>query len=252
MIVDTGDQFYGQGGTFHFPQIAAIAATAWGGGGTITYTAATEAQTTVVPTVVYTAVQIYEDVLNTAGANTGDMTTKYGRALAEGVFQNIEETILQQHATTITSVGSSAAGYNFLEADYWGALEQLHANAKDKAVPGQNIYAIYHPLQLAGFGQTRAFTDASYRGDRAGGPATTGVFGMLGGAKTFFTTNVQTLTSAINNLIICSPWLILGRANSPKIEMERSELHLNVICSTQFGVKVQSSLCGVRHLVQSV
>lgn len=249
MIIDTGDQYVGQGGTFHFPQIASIASKAWGAGGTVTYTTNTEAQTTVVPTVVYTGVEIYEDVLNTAKPN---MPKKFGRALAEGVFQEIEETILEQHATTITSVGSSAAGYNFLEADYWNALEQLHANAKDKAIPGKNMYAIYHPLQIAGFGQAQNFVDASVRGDKGDGPAKTGIFGMLGGAKVFFTSNVATLTSAINNLVICQPWLILGRANKPKIEMERTELRLRVICSTQFGVKVQTSLCGVRHLVQSV
>jgi len=248
MIDDTGSEFYGAGGTFHFPQIAAIATSAWGGGGTITYTANTEAQVTVVPTVVYTAVEIYEDVSNT----TDRMVEKYGKALAEGVFQNIEETILNQHASTITTVGSSAAGYNFLEADYWGGMEQLWANAKNYAVPGDSIYAIYHPLQLAGWGQTQNFVDASVRGDKGNGPAVTGVFGQVGGGKVFFTSNVQTLTSAINNLIICKPWLILGRANSPKIELERTELKLRAICSTQFGVKVQSSLLGVRHLVQSV
>lgn len=252
MVIDTGSKFYGMGGTFHFPQIGAIASTAWGAGGTITYTANTEAQVTVVPTVVYTAVEIYEDALNTAGSSTGDITSKYGRALSEGVFQAYDETILQQHATTITTVGVSTAGYNFLEADYWGALEQLHASAKDKAIANENITAIYHPLQLAGWGQTQNFVSAAVRGGSGAGPVQTGVFGTVGGAKVFFTTNVQTLTSAINNLIIAKPWLILGRANSPKIELERTELKLRAICSAQFGVKVQSSLLGIRHLVQSV
>ena len=96
------------------------------------------------------------------------------------------------------------------------------------------------------------FVSAAVRGDRGDGPAKTGVFDMTGGAKVFFTTNVRTLTSAINNLIICKPWLILGRASKAKIEMERTELRLRVLCSGQYGVKVQSSLCGVRHLVQSV
>ncbi len=248
MIQDTGSEFYGQGGTFHFPQIAAIASTAWGAGGTVTYTANTEAQVTVVPTVFYTGVEIYEDVSNT----TDNMVEKYGRALAEGIFQNYEETILAQHASTITTVGSSAAGYNFIEADFWGALEQIHANAKNYAVPGDSIYAVYHPLQLAGWGQTQNFVDASVRGDKGNGPVVTGIFGQVGGAKVFFTTNVNTQTSAINNLIFCKPWLILGRANSPKIELERTELRLRAICSAQAGVKVQSSLLGVRHLVQSV
>lgn len=247
--MDTGDEFVGEGGTFRFPQIAAIAGAAWGAGGTITYTANTEATTTVVPTIVYTGVEIYDDALNTS---VGDLPKKYGRALAEGYFQDIEETILAQHASTITSVGASTAGYNFLEADYWGALEQLHANAKDKAIPGQNIYAIYHPLQLGAWGQTQNFVSAAVRGDRGDGPAKTGVFDMAGGAKVLFTSNVRTLTAAINNLIICKPWLILGRASKAKIEMERTELRLRVLCSGQYGVKVQSSLCGVRHLVQSV
>lgn len=249
MIMDTGSEFEGQGGTFHFPQIAAIAATAWGAGGTITYTANTEAQVTVVPTIVYTAVEIYDDVLNTT---VGDMPKKYGPPLAEGYYQDVEETILAQHASTITTVGSSAAGYNYLEADYWGALEQLHANAKDKAIAGNNIYAIYHPLQLGAWGQTQNFVSRAVLGGSGPGPAQTGVFEMAGGAKVFFTSNVRTLTSAINNLIICKPWLILGRAAKAKIEMERTELRLRVICSGQYGVKVQSSLCGIRHLVQSV
>ena len=248
-IQDTGDEFVGEGGTFHFPQIAAIAATAWGAGGTITYTANTEAQTTVVPTIVYTAVELYDDVLNTT---VGDMPKKYGPALSEGVFQDIEETILAQHASTITTVGASTAGYNFLEADYWGALEQLHANAKNYAISGQSITAIYHPLQFGAWGQITNFVSAAVRGDRGDGPAKTGVFESAGGAKVMFTSNVRTLTSAINNLIVCKPWLILGRAAKAKIEMERTELRLRVICSAQYGVKVQSSLLGVRHLVQSV
>ena len=180
------------------------------------------------------------------------MPKKYGPALAEGVFQDIEETILAQHASTITTVGSSAAGYNFLEADFWGGMEFLHANAKDKAISGQSITAIYHPLQFGAWAQTQNFVSAAVRGDRGDGPAKTGVFDQVGGAKVLWTTNVRTLTAAINNLIIAKPWLILGRAAKAKIEMERTELRLRVICSAQYGVKVQSSLCGIRHLVQSV
>jgi len=128
----------------------------------------------------------------------------------------------------------------------------LHANAKDKAISGSNITAIYHPLQFGAWGQIQNFVSAAVRGDAGASPAKTGVFEMAGGAKVFFTSNVRTLTSAINNLIVCKPWLILGRAAKAKIEMERTELRLRVICSGNYGVKVQSSLCGIRHLVQSV
>lgn len=166
------------------------------------------------------------------------------------MFQNIEEAIFNLHASTITTVGSSAAGYNFLEADYFNGLEQLHANAKDKAVPGQ-IYACYHSLQYGNIMQVPSIVSAAYRGE-TNGPAKTGVIGMSNGTKFFFTTNVATQTSAINNLLIVPAWVILARKNNPKVELERTQLAIRMIASTQFGVKAQSSLCGVRHLVQSV
>lgn len=246
-VQDTGETFFGAGGTISFPNLAAIAATAFGAGGTITYTANTEGTTTVTPTVIYTASVVYEDVLNTTIVQMPD---KMAPILAEGLFQNIEETITALHASTITTVGSSAAGYNFLEADYFNGLEQLHANAKDKAVPGK-IYALYHPLQYGNMMQTPTFASAAYRGE-TNGPAKTGIIGMAGGAQVFWTTNVNTQTSAINNLLIVPPWCILARKNRPKVELERSQLALRMIASTQIGVKVQLSTLGVRHLVQSV
>lgn len=246
-VQDTGETFFGPGGTISFPNIAAIAATAFGAGGTITYSANTEGTTTVTPTVIYTAAVAYEDVLNTTIVQVPD---KMAPVLAEGLFQNIEETITALHASTITTVGSSAAGYNFLEADYFNGLEQLHANAKDKAVPGK-IYAMYHPLQYGNMMQIPSFASAAYRGE-TNGPAKTGVFGLVGGANVFFTTNVNTQTSAINNLLIVPSWCILARKNRPKVELERSQLALRMIASTQFGAKIQLSTLGVRHLVQSV
>lgn len=247
MVTDTGETFFGAGGTISFPQISAIAATAYGAGGTVTYTANTEGTTTVTPTVIYTAVALYEDALNTS---IKDLPTVYAPVLAEGLFQNMEEAITALHASTITTVGSSNTGYNFLEADFFNGLEQLHANAKDKAVPGQ-IYAIYHPLQYGNMMQVPTFASAAYRGE-TNGPAKTGVIGQAGGAKLFFTTNVNTQTAAINNLLIVPSWCILARKNRPKVELERSQLALRMIASTQFGVKVQSTLLGVRHITQSV
>jgi len=192
-------------------------------------------------------VALYEDALNTTNV---DLPKVYGPPLAEGLFQNMEETIFTQHASTITTVGSSAAGYNFLEADFWNGMEQLHANGKDKVVPGK-IYACYHSLQYGNIMQVPSIVSSAYRGD-TNGPAKTGVIGIAGGANFFFTTNVATQTSAINNLLIVPSWLILARKNRPKVELERTQLAVRMIASTQFGVKVQSSLCGVRHLVQSV
>lgn len=228
--------------------MGAISASAYGAGTTaITYTANTEGITTVNPTVIYTAVELYEDVLNTAIV---DAAKVYAPVLAEGLYQNIEETILSKHQTTVTTVGTSSAGYNFLEADFLTGLAQLHANGKDKVVPGK-IYGIYHPLQYDNMMAVSNITSAAVRGE-TNGPAKTGVIGLSNGCNIFFTTNVQLLTVNMCNLLIAPKWLILARKNRPKIEMERTALATRVIASTQFGVAVQWSNAAVRHITQSL
>lgn len=228
--------------------MGAIAASAYGAGSTtLTFTANTEGITTVNPTVIYTAVELYEDVLNTT---ITDAVKVYAPVLAEGLFQNIEETILGKHATTITTVGTSSAGYNFLEADFLTGLAQLHANGKDKVVPGK-IYGIYHPLQYDNMLAVSNIVSASVRGE-TNGPAKTGVIGLSNGVNIFFTSNVQLGTTGFCNLLIVPKWLILARKNRPKIEMERTNLATRVVASTQYGVAVQWSNCGVRHLTQSL
>ena len=248
-VIDTGEKYFGPGGgNILFPNVGTIAATAYGAGTTtITFTANTEGVTTVNPTVVYTAVEIYEDVLNTTIV---DAVKAYAPVLAEGLYQNIEETILGKHATTVTTVGTSSAGYNFLEADFLTGLAQLHANGKDKVVPGK-IYAIYHPLQYDNVMAISNIVSASVRGE-SNGPAKTGVIGLSNGANVFFTSNVQLLTANMCNLIIVPKWLILGRKNRPKIEMERTNLATRVVASTQYGVTVQWSNAGIRHITQTV
>ena len=248
-VTDTGERWFGPGGgNILFPNVGNIAATTYGAGtSALTFTANTEGVTTVNPTVVYTAVELYEDVLNTTIV---DAVKAYSPVLAEGLYQNIEETILSKHATTVTTVGTSSAGYNFLEADFLTGLAQLHANGKDKVVPGK-IYAIYHSLQYDNMMAVSNMVSASVRGEN-NGPAKTGVIGLSNGANVFFTTNVQLLTANMCNLLIVPKWLILARKNRPKIEMERSNLTTKVIASTQYGVAVQWSNCGIRHITQSV
>jgi len=248
-VTDTGEQYFGAGGgSIFFPNVGTIAATAYGAGTTtLTFTANTEGTTTVTPTVIYTAVELYEDVLNTTIV---DAVKAYAPVLAEGLYQNIEETILGKHATTVTTVGTSSAGYNFLEADFLSGLAQLHANGKDKVVPGK-IYGIYHPLQYDNMMAIQNIVSASVRGE-TNGPAKTGVIGLSNGTNIFFTSNVQLLTANMCNLLIVPKWLILARKNRPKIEMERSNLATKVIASTQYGVTVQWSNAGVRHICQSI
>lgn len=248
-VTDTGERWFGPGGgNILFPNVGNIAASTYGAGtSALTFTANTEGVTTVNPTVVYTAVELYEDVLNTTIV---DAVKAYSPVLAEGLYQNIEETILSKHATTVTTVGTSSAGYNFLEADFLTGLAQLHANGKDKVVPGK-IYAIYHSLQYDNMMAVSNMVSASVRGEN-NGPAKTGVIGLSNGANVFFTTNVQLLTANMCNLLIVPKWLILARKNRPKIEMERSNLTTKVIASTQYGVAVQWSNCGIRHITQSV
>ena len=248
-ITDTGDKYFGPGGgNVLFPNVGAIAATAYGAGTTtLTFTANTEGVTTVNPTVIYTAVEIYEDAALTA---IKDLVKVYAPPLAEGLYQNIEETILGKHATTVTTVGASSAGYNFLEADFLTGIAQLHANGKDKVQPG-NFAAIYHPLQYDNMFAVSNIVSAAVRGEQ-NGPAKTGVINMSNGAKVFFTSNVQLLTANMCNLIIAPKWLILARKNRPKIEMERTNLATRVIASTMYGVAVQWSNCGVRHITQSI
>jgi len=128
----------------------------------------------------------------------------------------------------------------------------LHANGKDKVVPGK-IYGIYHPLQYDNMMATSNIVSASVRGE-TNGPAKTGVIGLSNGANIFFTSNVQLLTANMCNLLIVPKWLILARKNRPKIEMERfvGNISTRVVASTQYGVKVQWSNCGVRHITQSI
>ena len=248
-ITDTGEKYFGPGGgNILFPNIGTIGATAYGAGTTtITFTANTEGTTTVNPTVIYTAVELYEDVLNTTIV---DAVKAYAPVLAEGLYQNIEETILGKHATTTTTVGTSSAGYNFLEADFLTGLAQLHAAGKDKVVPGK-IYGIYHPLQYDNIMAIQNIVSASVRGE-TNGPAKTGVIGLSNGTNIFFTSNVALLTANMANLLIAPKWLILARKNRPKIEMERTNLATRVVASTMFGVAVQWSNAGVRHITQSV
>lgn len=196
---------------------------------------------------VYTAVELYEDVLNTTIV---DAVKAYAPVLAEGLFQNIEEAILGKHATTVTTVGTSSAGYNFLEADFLSGLAQLHASGKDKVVPGK-IYGVYHPLQYDNLMSISNIVSASVRGE-TNGPAKTGVIGLSNGANIFFTSNVVTFTANMCNLLIAPKWLILARKNRPKIEMERTNLATRVVASTQYGVAVQWSNLGVRHITQTV
>jgi len=228
--------------------VPTVSATAYNAGATVaTFSAITTGITTVNPTVVYTAVQIYEDLLNTSVV---DAVKAFAPVLAEGIYQNIEETILGKHATTVTTVGTSSAGYNFLEADFLSGLAQLHANGKDKVVPGK-IYGIYHPLQYDNMMAVSNIVSASVRGE-TNGPAKTGVIGLSNGVNIFFTSNVQLLTANMCNLLIVPKWLILARKNRPKIEMQREDLTTKVIASTQYGVAVQWSNCGVRHITQSI
>jgi hypothetical protein len=228
--------------------VGAIASSAYGAGSTtLTLTSNTEGVTTVNPTVIYTAVELYEDVLNTTIV---DAVKVYAPVLAEGLYQNIEETILSKHQTTITTVGTSSAGYNFLEADFLTGLAQLHANGKDKVKPG-SIYGIYHPLQYDNMMAVSNIVSAAVRGE-SNGPAKTGVIGLSNGCNIFFTSNVQLLTANMCNLLIAPKWLILARKNRPKIEMERTNLATRVVASTQYGVAVQWSNCGVRHVTQSL
>ena len=174
----------------------------------------------------------------------------YEPVLAEGLYQNIEETILGKHATTVTTVGTSSAGYNFLESDFLTGVAQLHANGKDKVVPGK-IYGIYHPLQYDNMMAVSNIVSASVRGE-TNGPAKTGVIGLSNGVNIFFTTNVKLLTANMCNLLIVPKWLILARKNRPKIEMERTNLATRVIGSTMYGVAVQWSNAGIRHITQTV
>lgn len=179
-----------------------------------------------------------------------DAVKAYAPVLAEGLYQNIEETILGKHATTVTTVGTSSAGYNFLEADFLTGLAQLHASGKDKVVPGK-IYGVYHPLQYDNMMAISNITSAAVRGE-SNGPAKTGVIGLSNGCNIFFTSNVQLGTTGFCNLLLVPKWLILGRKNRPKIEMERTNLATRVVASTQYGVAVQWSNCAVRHLTQSL
>ena len=248
-ITDTGERWFGPGGgNILFPFVKSIASNAYTAGSTtLTFTANTEGITTVNPTVIYTAVELYEDVLNTTIV---DAVKAYAPVLAEGLYQNIEETILSKHQTTVTTVGTSSAGYNFLEADFLTGLAQLHANGKDKVVPGK-IYGIYHPLQYDNMFAISNMVSASVRGE-SNGPSKTGVIGLSNGVNIFFTTNVQLLTESMCNLLIAPKWLILARKNRPKIEMERTNLATRVVASTMFGVAVQWSNAGVRHITQSL
>lgn len=196
---------------------------------------------------IYTAVEIYEDVLNTTIVDT---VKAYAPALAEGLYQKVEEDILGQHATTVATVGTSSAGYNFLEADFLTGLARLHAEGKDKVVPGK-IYGVYHPLQYDNIMAVQNIVSAAVRGE-SNGPAKTGVIGLSNGVNMFFTSNVVTFTTNMCNLLIVPKWLILARKNRPKIEMERTNLATRVVASTMYGVTVQWSNCGIRHITQSI
>lgn len=239
VIWDTKEQYMGDGFKVHIPIIATVAAAAYSG--SVSYTANTETEITVTPTVAYSAVQIQEDVLLTTFKPTPGL---YAPAIAEGVAQKIDVDGLSLFASFTSN--DITDGGDFTEGSFLSLVSSIMSNGGDKVMPGE-LYGFYHPLKWDAIFGLGNFVNASVRGDGAG-PAKTGVIGMAYGVNFIFTKNVQTSTT-LRNLILSKKSMVLVRKNYPKLEMERTDLTTKMVGSLMYGIAAMHQATGGMHRI---
>lgn len=243
-IYDTKEEHFGQGGyKIHWPIVGAITASALSGTFSVTYTANTETESVITPTVAAAGVLIQEDVALTSVVAAPSI---YGPALAEAVYQKIDADGLALHASYTTNNRTDAA--DFTEATFQALVADLLTNGGDKVMLG-NLTGFYHPAKWDAIMQIGNFTNAMVRGEN-NGPAKTGVIGTAYGVNFVFTKNVVTSTT-LRNVIVAPMSTWLARKNYPKIEMERSlsDLGTKVVASTMYGVGVLHQVAGACHII---
>jgi hypothetical protein len=242
-IWDTQETYFGPGYKIHIPVVGLYAAAAFTTGA-LTFTAMTETEIVLTPTVSYSAIQIEEPVLLTAVA---DPVKIYAPALAEAIYQKIEVDGLLQYGDFSTNTVTDAA--DFTEAAFQTLIAKMMSNGGDKVQPGQ-LTGVYHPLKWDAIFQLGNFTSAAVRGEN-NGPAKTGNIGMAYGVNFMFTKNVATSTT-LRNLILAKKAMILCRKNRPKIEMERTDLSTKVVASMMYAIDGAHELAGGQHIITTL
>jgi hypothetical protein len=243
---DTGEMYFGPGGTIHIPIIDTIAATSLGAAmsAPIANSVAgtpTEGNTSgYVPTVVYAAVFFLEDTSQTMAY--GDIKT-YTPALSQSLYQQIDVDGLSNYAGLTHSQTDAA---DFTAANCQALISKIINGGGDKVQLGQ-LDAWYHPLKWDTVMGDASFYSGAVRGED-NSPAKTGTLGMAWGVNWNFTGNVQTSTT-LRNVIVGKKALVLVRKNRPKIEMERTDLVTKVVASTMYKFAPLHPATGGQHII---
>jgi len=247
-VNDMGSKYFGPGKTINVPVIpflpTANVKTTYP---TVTY--ADPTTTTVVqytPTVIYTGFILQEDTILTT---LKDAVQLYAPLLAEGLYQKLDTDILGLHASTGATVADAGV---WTYANFAVAGMTLMARGGDKVAQG-DMMGIYHTHTWDDWFNSTNVISAQVRGE-TNGPAKTGVFDTVLGIRVFFTTNVVATgsldtASASKNLIFARKWCWVVRKNTPKVEVERTDLTTKVMASHMMLAKVQHTALGVLHTV---
>lgn len=230
LVDDTGKKWFGPGGTIKRPIMQVWpAAVALADPIVLQDTAQNIGTADITPSVITVYAKLTELAALTAIA---DLIGVYAPAMAESIYQKIENTIATLFQSAVLSVGGAV---EWTEGDFLSGISALLDSGGDKVEIG-DIFGVYHTKKWDAIFGTGNIVSGAIRGEM-NAPSKTGLVEMAYGVKLFITKQVTTSTTFRNALFVRdSMWV--ARKNLPKIELERdlvNGLVTKIVGSTAFG-----------------
>jgi len=221
------------GNKIYVRKVATIGATTFSSGTSLTYTANTEARTTVSPVAAYAATQVERPVLNRMLSDS-ELATAHRKQIQAGLDAHIDSSFADDAVNLSSQTGG--AGNNLTESLIWDSLQTLKVNAKAADKDGGMRYFIIHTSQFSNLMQIAAFSQADIRGDAAN-PKVTGFVHKAAGLMISDSANVWQAGGLSYNLLHLKKAIILAYNERPTmLEPQPEELTTRFIGYTEFGV----------------
>jgi len=225
--------------TLYVRKIATIAAAAPTVGSfdraSLTYTANTEAVTSVTPASAYGAVALERNVINQCLTDT-ELETAYRKQIARGLATYIDQSAADDVPNLSGQVGSGAVDIS--KSLILSAVKTLAVNAKDEfRAEKRNRYFIFHTNQLDKVLDIPQVTEAQIIGGSGSSPTVTGYVWDAYGLKLSDSGNVYQSGGITYNLLHLPRCLILAYNERPGMLAPQADgLSMLFIGYAEFGI----------------